>query len=66
MMRSGAAHVVHGHHRRDASGADAKDPVCGMQGAGFAVNRSLSFGAVGNASSLFLAVSFAFCVAGDL
>ena len=28
--------------------------------------RSLSFGAVGNATSLFLAVSFAFCVTGDL
>jgi len=30
------------------------------------MNRSLSFSAVGNASSLFLAISFAFCVAGDL
>ena len=30
------------------------------------MNRSLSLGAVGNATSLFLAISFAFCVAGDL
>ena len=34
MMRFGCgAHVIHGHHghRREGSGTDAKDPVCGMQ-----------------------------------
>jgi hypothetical protein len=30
------------------------------------MNRSLSLGAVGHATSLFLAISFALCVAGDL
>jgi hypothetical protein len=30
------------------------------------MNRSVSFSAVGHATSLFLAISFVFCVAGDL
>jgi hypothetical protein len=30
------------------------------------MNRIVSFGAVGHATSLFLAISFAVCVAGDL
>jgi P-type Cu+ transporter len=30
------------------------------------MNRSVSFSAVGHATSLFLAISFVLCVAGDL